>query len=948
MPKKGTSTSPLQRLLDNISRPGYAATGALKNIIGAAQGVEELDPLKAAAQGLSLKKKVTGSDVLSQVVGEAPIDASLPEKITRGVAGFGIDVAADPLNLLGIGALTKAGKVAKIIKGVGGLEKTGGAIKIGSKLARQIERMPESAKILGKTFAEQGARGQRALLSIGGHSLLGKKIDSAALGFMEKAGSAARNAPFIKGVLDKGEDLFSIKTGDEALDSLMHEHYGKIYQNENKVIEEAKSIASDLKGFSKVELKDLENYMFHSGRSEFMERVVPETGKVLQNVARKVEYSPQVVAMGERLKNHYGDMANTEIEKGILKDKLDGYIPGIGTKEIIDLAKKLKQKTGQTSSEFNEMLGFTKEKVITRELTPSQANSLLRRLVGGPIDKKMIEHELNKILTESATNSVMALKTKADFLGKGPVKKGAEFFVEDPALQYAVRGMKHVHGVANVDFLEKAKAFGRTEDEWVKLPFEQKPGWTKVNIPEFRNLRFPRRVANALTRHHEAMSNEKVVNDFLKTYKGMINFWKRWTLTPFSAYHVRNVAGNLWNNYITAGIIDPREYIRASKLQIAEKMAEKGNPAMLKEFKIMTDAGQEVSGEQLLKEIKQYGIEGSGRSSEVVESVANRLKGPNLNPASENFALIRGGRAVGDAVENNGKFTHYINRRIAGESPAQAAMSTKAALFDYGALTPFEKQYMRFIFPFWSWTKNNVPLQLKQLIESPGKFTAMTKAKGNIEAQAGTQDTEMKWMPEWMQDSFPIILDKMPEKERYKVFLLSSWLPAGDIDKLFNPLGMMASSIEPFSKEAMQQATNKDFYLQREIESYPGDVSSMLGIEMPARYKHALKIFRVINWLDQLNPGQVFGEYKKKPSYAGVARETIDLPMSERAVTLGTGAKIYPYDIKQGKTYMRARTANLVSKLRIGRKKAIKMGNESKARKIAEQIIKIQNESRGE
>ena len=330
-----------------------------------------------------------------------------------------------------------------------------------------------------------------------------------------------------------------------------------------------------------------------------------------------------------------------------------------------------------------------------------------------------------------------------------------------------------------------------------------------------------------------------------------------------------------------------------------------------------------------------------GRAGEAVESIKSKLKGGNLNPLSENNIILRSGQELGNMVENNGKFTHYINRRIAGDPPALAAMSTKGALFDYTALTPFEKQYMRFIYPFWAWSKNNIPLQIKQIIQHPGRFSKIPQVKQEIEAQMGTQNTNLNWLPQWQKDSFPIILDKMSEANRFKLFLLAGWLPAADLGKLFDLPTLSTSSLEPYSKEALQQISNKDFFLQRSIEDYPGDVSSMLGVEMPARLKHVLKMFRIVNWLDQLNPGSIFGTYKGKPSWAKATRETIDLQPGDKALSSFAGLRIYPYDITQAQAYAKAKQGREISLLNVARKKAQRLGNMNKVRELSIKINKI-------
>ena len=54
-----------------------------------------------------------------------------------------------------------------------------------------------------------------------------------------------------------------------------------------------------------------------------------------------------------------------------------------------------------------------------------------------------------------------------------------------------------------------------------------------------------------------------------------------------------------------------------------------------------------------------------------------------------------------------------------------ANLSAKAALFDYQNLTDFEKNVLRNVAPFYSWSRFNIPLQLKNIIQQPGKVVEL-------------------------------------------------------------------------------------------------------------------------------------------------------------------------------------------------------------------------------
>ena len=60
--------------------------------------------------------------------------------------------------------------------------------------------------------------------------------------------------------------------------------------------------------------------------------------------------------------------------------------------------------------------------------------------------------------------------------------------------------------------------------------------------------------------------------------------------------------------------------------------------------------------------------------------------------------------------------------RKGGKSVDDASMDVKAALFDYSELTNFEKRFMRNVIPFYTWTRKNIPLQLANVLERPGRI----------------------------------------------------------------------------------------------------------------------------------------------------------------------------------------------------------------------------------
>lgn len=144
--------------MDRLMRPTYASANLAKEMI--APGTE-FTPGQAIWRGLTGEDKTTYSDVL-ETVGWQP--TTKIGKFARGATGFGLDVLLDPLTYVGVGAITKAGRVA-------------------SKAGK-----------LAPTVAKQAVIGQRALVSFAGRPIVrGAQV----LKGVTKVGEVARRIPAI-------------------------------------------------------------------------------------------------------------------------------------------------------------------------------------------------------------------------------------------------------------------------------------------------------------------------------------------------------------------------------------------------------------------------------------------------------------------------------------------------------------------------------------------------------------------------------------------------------------------------------------------------------------------------------------------------------------------------------------------------------------------------------
>lgn len=104
-------------------------------------------------------------------------------------------------------------------------------------------------------------------------------------------------------------------------------------------------------------------------------------------------------------------------------------------------------------------------------------------------------------------------------------------------------------------------------------------------------------------------------------------------------------------------------------------------------------------------------------------------------------AFIRGAREYGTA-----------------DGGQSAGLLAKGLHFDYDDLSDFEQTWLRgFAVPFWTWTKNNVPLQFRALVKNPGLMNRAGHFHGAVEQTIGSDEDGI--VPEWMRGRFGFVSD---------------------------------------------------------------------------------------------------------------------------------------------------------------------------------------------
>lgn len=420
----------------------------------------------------------------------------------------------------------------------------------------------------------------------------------------------------------------------------------------------------------------------------------------------------------------------------------------------------------------------------------------------------------------------------------GSTAPGTSIFEVDPIYSASVRGIRGQQVLTANEFYNELIKRG------IGVKPDQAPeGYLAVPQELLKGYLFPPEIARSLGKYQEIQYNDEVIRKLLRIHDVTQDTWKAWTLAIFPAYHTRNVVGNIWNNWL-AGVSNPKWYVYAERMF---------NPLSKDSFTFVDGLGKKWSKEEVIKVMRELGVMDRGFVGADVESTLHQVlgKGGLGQKLGRGNKVVEWGFKLGTQLENRARAAHFMSKLAEGMTPDDAAMSVKRYLFDYGDLTDFERNVLKRWFPFYTWTRNNIPLQISHLVTQPAKFSIPYKARAAIED--ADQSPNEKYLPQWVQENYPTRIRFNKKTNNYEYFLAHSWLPAMDVVKLLEIHETAVNMLTPIPKEVIQQLFNYDFFLKRKISTLPGQKERIFGLDFNARLVHTAKLLRILKELDQLS-----------------------------------------------------------------------------------------------
>lgn len=328
----------------------------------------------------------------------------------------------------------------------------------------------------------------------------------------------------------------------------------------------------------------------------------------------------------------------------------------------------------------------------------------------------------------------------------------------------------------------------------------------------------PKEVAKDIDEFFEPKSS--IMDDLAQVtgFDWATGLFKGYVTSLFPAFHMRNLTSNQFQLMLKFGVdsLDPAVQREAINF-MADKIMKKGGKQVMK----LPD-GSKITYKELLKKIQDetdFLDEGAFSDIEAMFKSVGPSK-TNWNPLSRSFAPMEGGRKIGTAIENYSKMVGIMAALKQGKTIKEAVKDAEEALFNYGKLTPFEKDFMRRVIPFYTWARKNFEYQIRSLSTTPGRTAAQIKFMNGLEESFGEPQSpsDKEGLPSW-------VIDRLGIKGSRNKYLTGFGLPieefmgrfSGDKGFMWNTISNTMVQMNPLLKFPIEKATGVDLFRGRPI-----------------------------------------------------------------------------------------------------------------------------------
>ena len=561
--------------------------------------------------------------------------------------------------------------------------------------------------------------------------------------------------------------------------------------------------------------------------------------------------------------NKYTKEYNSIIEKMSAKDVSDEALKGF-TKQSSQLEGHIRKLNSQIDGDLARINGYVDKKTLTQI---NQTNNALKKAEGLGQRSKKLDDMLNKtldkqnILKQSNADTVFALENRVKNLdlqlGAIDPEKDAGIYKEIEKLQNKISILKSNEGkelfnlnyhAGMKDFIDNATQYSKgakvyndalvygtfKNPEYIKEfkeGMEIPRGFVKVNGSKLRDqfeavkgilpdnsdalemlgkefsgktMLLDKDFANLINVNRKS---KEQANALVKVIDGFNNTFKKYKImTP--GFQVRNIAGNA-TNMVLSGVpasAIPEYYGKATNvLNSAKDLLDKAS-------RQVALTGKDADNWKLLQQFYDGGFKEAGTKLQDLEQLRSKVagkKGP-LNWLTKQNAKLNESM---DSV-NRMALLMYANEHpkyLQKLGKSDAIEAVKYVLMDPSNMSDFERNTMKKIIPFYTFTKQNLLYQASNIMKNTPKYNRLMKAI-NATYDNLDENSYFQYQKEGMQIPIPFAKD-----DKGNQLFLKASLPLADLGEFMsNPLQRTLSSTSPLIRTPFEMATGKDIYSGRD------------------------------------------------------------------------------------------------------------------------------------
>ena len=360
----------------------------------------------------------------------------------------------------------------------------------------------------------------------------------------------------------------------------------------------------------------------------------------------------------------------------------------------------------------------------------------------------------------------------------------------------------------------------------------------------FKKTMFPPEVIDYIKRVKQIPAENAILDGFNK----LQDTWKKGKTLWNPAYHPRNILSNI----ILAGMSTGKGVFNTSLdyLRAVRNYAGKGN----QKFADAAEAVGLIKAKTFAKRFNEF------------------LDVGELADAGKLKKIDEFSRAFQNVTEETAKlsvFRHWI-----GEFADEAGMAISKALKDPDILrkasdkaqeaifSPYkisksERSLMKYVFPFYSFTRQALPFTAKTYLEHPKRITKYKRFGHAVEGLTGEDYIPEEKRPEWMDEAVQLPTKVKGEPVALDPSYVYPWGSFGEFKT--GPFGLGPN---PLISEWYEQKLNKDLYFGKEIAK-----SQIPKKALGQRLEHLATTF--LPSVYRTGKGKLYPAFKGVPDYMG-------------------------------------------------------------------------------